>query len=134
MTSVIAELSNTEEGRSVEKRNALTNLIRLARTGSTLVWNENFRAVLRLLLESLNCGDGGQRALVLAVLTEMMRRSPLVHHFLSFSELIILRVLNAHGDKEKEVLRAAQVREKDIAVINLNEVTIYYKLIFSLHF
>ena len=109
MTSVIAELSNTEEGRAVEKRTALTNLIRLARTGSTLVWNENFRAVLRLLLESLNCGDSGQRALVLAVLTEMMRRSPLVHHFLSFSELIILRVLNAHADKEKEVHRAAVV-------------------------
>ncbi|XP_050734473.1 CLIP-associating protein 2-like isoform X5 [Eriocheir sinensis] len=124
MTSVIAELSNTEEGRSVEKRSALTNLIRLARTGSTLVWNENFRAVLRLLLESLNCGDGGQRALVLAVLTEMMRRSPLVHHFLSFSELIILRVLNAHGDKEKEVLRAAQVCAGTVAEILPPEVVI----------
>ncbi|KAG0723019.1 CLIP-associating protein 2 [Chionoecetes opilio] len=124
MTSVIAELSNTEEGRSVEKRTALTNLIRLARTGSTLVWNENFRAVLRLLLESLNCGDGGQRALVLAVLTEMMRRSPLVHHFLSFSELIILRVLNAHADKEKEVHRAAVVCAGTVAEILPPEVVI----------
>lgn len=109
MSAVIAELGNTEEGRLMEKRGALTNLIKLARTGSTLVWNENFRAVLRLLLECLTGEDGSQRALVLAVLTEMMRRSPLVHHFLSFSELIILRVLNAHADKEKEVLRAASV-------------------------
>ncbi|KAK8391257.1 hypothetical protein O3P69_017127 [Scylla paramamosain] len=124
MTNVIAELSNTDEGRTVEKRTALTNLIRLARTGSTLVWNENFRAVLRLLLESLNCGDGGQRALVLAVLTEMMRRSPLVHHFLSFSELIILRVLNAHADKEKEVHRAAVVCAGTVAEILPPEVVI----------
>ncbi|XP_071512313.1 CLIP-associating protein 1 isoform X5 [Panulirus ornatus] len=124
MSGVVAELGNTEEGRSVEKRGALTSLIRLARTGSTLVWNENFRAVLRLLLECLTCDDGGQRALVLAVLTEMMRRSPLVHHFLSFSELIILRVLNAHADKEKEVLRAASVCAGTVAEILPPEVVI----------
>ncbi|KAK8736518.1 hypothetical protein OTU49_005051 [Cherax quadricarinatus] len=124
MSGVVAELGNAEEGRSAEKRSALTNLIRLARTGSTLVWNENFRAVLRLLLECLTCDDGGQRALVLAVLTEMMRRSPLVHHFLSFSELIILRVLNAHADKEKEVLRAASVCAGTVAEILPPEVVI----------
>ncbi|XP_042873882.1 CLIP-associating protein 1-like isoform X14 [Penaeus japonicus] len=124
MSGVVAELGNTEEGRTPEKRAALTSLIRLARTGSTLVWNENFRAVLRLLLESLACDDGGQRALVLAVLTEMMRRSPLVHHFLSFSELIILRVLNAHADKEKEVLRAASVCAGTVAEILPPEVVI----------
>ncbi|XP_063603567.1 CLIP-associating protein 2-like isoform X14 [Penaeus indicus] len=124
MSGVVAELGNTEEGRTAEKRAALTSLIRLARTGSTLVWNENFRAVLRLLLESLACDDGGQRALVLAVLTEMMRRSPLVHHFLSFSELIILRVLNAHADKEKEVLRAASVCAGTVAEILPPEVVI----------
>ncbi|XP_069183085.1 CLIP-associating protein 1-B isoform X33 [Procambarus clarkii] len=124
MSGVVAELGNADEGRSAEKRSALTSLIRLARTGSTLVWNENFRAVLRLLLECLTCDDGGQRALVLAVLTEMMRRSPLVHHFLSFSELIILRVLNAHADKEKEVLRAASVCAGTVAEILPPEVVI----------
>ena len=109
MAAVIQELGNTDENRSGEKRSALTSLIRLARTGSTLVWNDNFRGVLRLLLSCLACEDGGQRALVLSVLTEMMRRCPLVHHFLNFSELIILRVLKAHADKEKEVQRAAMV-------------------------
>ncbi|CAL4126640.1 unnamed protein product, partial [Meganyctiphanes norvegica] len=124
MSSVIAELSNSDEGRGAEKRSALTSLIRLARTGSTLVWNDNFRAVLRLLLESLACDDGGLRALVLAVLTEMMRRHPLVHHFLNFSELIILRVLNSHADKIKEVLRAAQVCAGTVAEILPPEVVI----------
>ncbi|XP_066957431.1 CLIP-associating protein 1-B isoform X31 [Macrobrachium rosenbergii] len=124
MSSVIAELGNTEEGRSAEKRAALMSLIRLARTGSTLVWNENFRVVLRLLLESLGCDDGGQRVLVLAVVTEMMRRSPLVHHFLNFSELIILRVLNAHADGVKEVLRAASVCAGTVAEILPPEVVI----------
>ncbi|XP_068228567.1 CLIP-associating protein 2 isoform X21 [Palaemon carinicauda] len=124
MSSVIAELGNTEEGRSAEKRAALMSLIRLARTGSTLVWNENFRVVLRLLLESLGCDDDGQRVLVLAVVTEMMRRSPLVHHFLSFSELIILRVLNAHADKVKEVLRSASVCAGTVAEILPPEVVI----------
>ncbi|XP_076047968.1 CLIP-associating protein isoform X10 [Oratosquilla oratoria] len=124
MASVIQELSNKEEGRTTEKRAALNALIRLARSGSTLVWNENFRVVLRLLLENLVCDDGGQRALVFTVLTEMMRRCPLVQHFLNFSELIILRVLNAHADKEKEVLRQAQLCAGTVAEILPPEVVI----------
>ena len=110
MASVIQELGHTDENRSNEKQAALLSLIRLARTGSTLVWNDNFRGVLRLLLACLACEDAGQRTLVLSVLTEMMRRCPLVQHFLNFSELIILRVLKAHADKEKDVQRMALVR------------------------
>lgn len=109
MASVISELNNADESRAAEKRAALTSLIRLARTGSTVAWNENFRAVLRILLEKLGSEDNSIRVLVLGVLTEMMRRCPLVQHFLNFSELIILRVLKCHADKSREVVRGAQV-------------------------
>ena len=112
MASAITELgSSTDETRVAERKAAMGTLIRLAQTGSTVVWNENFRAVLRLLLEQLQSEDGSLRALALTVITEMMRRYPLVQHFLMFSELIILRVLKAHADKTKEVIRAAQVRK-----------------------
>ena len=63
----------------------------------------------RLLVENLESSIGCERALVLTVLTEMMRRCPLVNLFLNYSELIILRVLKAHADLEKEVIRSAQV-------------------------
>lgn len=110
MASVIAELSNpADDARLAEKRAALSSLVRLARTGSTVVWNENFRGVLRLLLDKLGSEDSSVRVLVLGVLTEMMRRCPLVQHFLKFSELIILRVLKAHADKVRDVVYGAQV-------------------------
>ncbi|XP_047740413.1 CLIP-associating protein 2 isoform X9 [Hyalella azteca] len=107
-----------------ERKAALTTLVRLARTGSTIVWNDNFRSVLRLLVENLESSIGGERALVLTVLTEMMRRCPLVNLFLNYSELIILRVLKAHADKEKEVIRAAQVCAGTVAEILPPEVVI----------
>ncbi|KAB7504085.1 CLIP-associating protein 2, partial [Armadillidium nasatum] len=117
MASVISELNNSDESRAAEKRAALTSLIRLARTGSTVAWNENFRAVLRILLEKLSSEDNSIRVLVLGVLTEMMRRCPLVQHFLNFSELIILRVLKCHADKSREVVRGAQICSGTLAEI-----------------
>ncbi|KAF2350464.1 Armadillo-type fold [Trinorchestia longiramus] len=112
------------ENRADERKAALSTLVRLARTGSTIVWNDNFRSVLRLLVENLESAIGGERTLVLTVLTEMMRRCPLVNLFLNYSELIILRVLKAHADKEKEVIRAAQVCAGTVAEILPPEVVI----------
>ena len=64
---------------------------------------------VRLLVENLDSPVGGERVLVLTVLTEMMRRCPLVGLFLNFSELIILRVLKAHSDDDRQVVRMARV-------------------------
>jgi hypothetical protein len=40
---------------------------------------------------------------VFGVLTEMLKQSELISSFQSFTELIILKVLEAHRDSEKDV-------------------------------
>ena len=61
------------------------------------------RDVLRLLLENLSDQVGSTRALVFGALTEMLKQEPLISSFHGFCELIILKVLEAHRDEEKDV-------------------------------
>ena len=62
-----------------------------------------FRDVLRLLLENLSDEVGATRAMVFGALTEMLKQESLISSFQGFTELIILKVLEAHRDDEKDV-------------------------------
>ena len=62
-----------------------------------------FRNILRLLIENLSDEVGATRALVFGVLTEMLKQERLIPSFQAFTELIILKVLEAHRDEEKDV-------------------------------
>ncbi len=96
----------THPDRSADRRTSMTQLIRMAREGRggvAAAVQENFRAVLRLLLENLSDEAGASRALVFGVLTEMLRQERLIPSFQAFTELIILKVLEAHRDEEKDV-------------------------------
>merc|ERR550517_2394716 len=86
----------------------MTQLIRMARSGTTGGLTEHFRTVLRVLLENLEDSEGSSRALVFGVLTEMLKQDSLIGGFHAFTELIILKVLQAHKDPEKDVVRAAE--------------------------
>ena len=81
----------------------MTSIIRNVRSGSNTAIIENFRTVLRVLLENLEDSDGSSRALVFGVLTEMLKQDDLIGGFHAFTELIILKVLQAHKDPEKDV-------------------------------
>ena len=61
------------------------------------------RNILRLLIENLSDEVGATRALVFGVLTEMLKQERLIDSFQAFTELIILKVLEAHRDEEKDV-------------------------------
>ena len=54
-------------------------------------------------MENLSDEVGATRALVFGVLTEMLKQNELISSFQSFTELIILKVLEAHRDAEKDV-------------------------------
>ena len=62
-----------------------------------------WRDVLRLLLENLSDEVGSTRAMVFGALTEMLKQESLIVSFQGFTELIILKVLEAHRDEEKDV-------------------------------
>jgi len=74
---IIDELQSVKtQSRSVERKACMTQLIRMSREGQhTLVIQENFRALLRLLLENLNDEAGTTRALVFGVLTNVETRN-----------------------------------------------------------
>jgi len=95
-------------GQGMERRQCMTQLIRMARSGTTSGLNEHFRTVLRVLLENLEDSEGSTRALVFGVLTEMLKQESLQGGFHGFTELVILKVLQAHKDQEKDVVRAAE--------------------------
>jgi CLIP-associating protein 1/2 len=106
---IIDELQNVKtQSRSNERRSSMTQLIRLTRDGNCSIIKEKFRDVLRLLLENLSDEMGSTRALVFGVLTEMLKQESLISSFQGFTELIILIVLEAHRDDEKDVERAAE--------------------------
>merc|ERR1719297_404561 len=89
----------------------------MARTGSTANILDNFRTVLRVLLENLEDSEGSSRALVFGVLTEMLKQDSLIGGFHAFTELVILKVLQAHKDPEKDVVRAAEACAATMAAL-----------------
>merc|ERR1719507_2890734 len=106
---MITTLQSVKAGsQGMERRACMTQLIRMARSGTTGGLTEHFRTVLRVLLENLEDSEGSTRALVFGVLTEMMKQEALQPGFHGFTELVILKVLQAHKDQEKDVVRAAE--------------------------
>uniref|UniRef100_UPI00358DDF13 CLIP-associating protein 1-like isoform X10 n=1 Tax=Myxine glutinosa TaxID=7769 RepID=UPI00358DDF13 len=92
--------------RSEERRSALRELLKAAREEQAAAWEEHFKTALLLLLETLKDADGSVRSLTLRVLSEILRSQPAC--FRKYAELTIMKVLEAHRDPQKEVVRAAE--------------------------
>ena len=78
----------------------------------------SFRNILRLLIENLSDEVGATRALVFGVLTEMLKQDRLIDSFQAFTELIILKVLEAHRDEEKDVSEIYCFSTSDCHLVN----------------
>ncbi|XP_077994040.1 CLIP-associating protein 1-like isoform X9 [Glandiceps talaboti] len=105
LADIIRELSNHNE-RNEERVSALQQLMKIAREDITAPWDIHFKAVLLVLTETLNDMDAIIRALALRTLRELIKNQP--DRFVEYAELTILKVLEAHKDTQKDVLRAAE--------------------------
>ncbi|XP_056335663.1 CLIP-associating protein 2 isoform X28 [Danio aesculapii] len=105
VAELLKELSNHSE-RVEERKAALCELMRLIRETQLHVWDEHFKTILLLLLETLGDGEHVIRALALRVLKEILNRQP--WRFKNYAELTIMKALEAHKDPHKEVVRAAE--------------------------
>ncbi|XP_014853675.1 PREDICTED: CLIP-associating protein 1 isoform X9 [Poecilia mexicana] len=101
---LLKELS--QAGDQEDRRGTLLELLKVAREDSLLVWDEHFKTMLLLLLETLGDKDHSVRALALRVLKEILRNQPA--RFKNYAELTIMKTLEAHKDSHKEVVRAAE--------------------------
>ncbi|XP_060741656.1 CLIP-associating protein 1-like isoform X9 [Tachysurus vachellii] len=109
---LLKELSSHSE-RVEERRAALLELLKVTRDDSIAVWEEHFKTMLLLLLETLGDKDHTIRALALRVLKEMLRSQPT--RFRNYAELTIMKTLEAHKDSHKEVVRAAEEAASTLA-------------------
>ncbi|XP_037401463.1 CLIP-associating protein 1 isoform X15 [Pygocentrus nattereri] len=109
---LLKELSNHSE-RVEERRAALLELLKVTRDDSVAVWEEHFKTMLLLLLETLGDKDHTIRALALRVLKEILRSQPA--RFKNYAELTIMKTLEAHKDSHKEVVRAAEEAASTLA-------------------
>ncbi|XP_037645116.1 CLIP-associating protein 1a isoform X13 [Sebastes umbrosus] len=112
VADLLKELSNHNE-RSEERKGALVELLKITREDSLAVWDEHFKTILLLLLETLGDKDHTIRALALRLLKEILRNQPA--RFKNYAELTIMKTLEAHKDSHKEVVRAAEEAASTLA-------------------
>ncbi|XP_063217675.1 CLIP-associating protein 1 isoform X4 [Bacillus rossius redtenbacheri] len=96
------------ESTEAERKAALAQLLKLIREGSTVTVIEQFKTVLRVLLDQLAKPESSIRVLVFNILTEMLKKRCMASCFQNFVELLVLKVFEAHRDASKEVLRVAE--------------------------
>ncbi|XP_053327888.1 CLIP-associating protein 1 isoform X6 [Spea bombifrons] len=112
VADLLKELSNHNE-RVEERKGALCELLKITREDNIGVWEEHFKTILLLLLETLGDKDHAIRALALRVLREILRNQPA--RFKNYAELTIMKTLEAHKDSHKEVVRAAEEAASTLA-------------------
>uniref|UniRef100_A0A8B9GG46 TOG domain-containing protein n=1 Tax=Amazona collaria TaxID=241587 RepID=A0A8B9GG46_9PSIT len=112
VADLLKELSNHNE-RVEERKGALLELLKITREDNLGVWEEHFKTILLLLLETLGDKDHSIRALALRVLREILRNQPA--RFKNYAELTIMKTLEAHKDSHKEVVRAAEEAASTLA-------------------
>ncbi|XP_076985985.1 CLIP-associating protein 2 isoform X5 [Tamandua tetradactyla] len=105
VAELLKELSNHNE-RIEERKIALYELMKLTQEESFSVWDEHFKTILLLLLETLGDKEPTIRALALKVLREILRHQPA--RFKNYAELTVMKTLEAHKDPHKEVVRSAE--------------------------
>ncbi|XP_053785947.1 CLIP-associating protein 2 isoform X36 [Desmodus rotundus] len=105
VAELLKELSNHNE-RVEERKIALYELMKLTQEESFSVWDEHFKTILLLLLETLGDKEPTIRALALKVLKEILRHQPA--RFKNYAELTVMKTLEAHKDPHKEVVRSAE--------------------------
>ncbi|KAJ0003295.1 hypothetical protein NQD34_008393 [Periophthalmus magnuspinnatus] len=105
VAELLKELSNHNE-RIEERKAALCELLKLIRDNTLQVWDEHFKTILLLLLETMGDREHLIRTLALRVLSEILNKQP--WRFKNYAELTIMKALEAHKDPHKEVVKAVE--------------------------
>ncbi|KAK9739077.1 hypothetical protein QE152_g9289 [Popillia japonica] len=99
-----------------EKRTCLSRLATLIRRGQTEYVVENFKKLLRLLLDNLGSNDTATLVLVLQILTEIFNNPEMKQCWSNFVELLTLRVLQMHCHDKREVVKTAETTAAAMSV------------------
>ncbi|KAK3927671.1 CLIP-associating protein 2 [Frankliniella fusca] len=112
---------NSDDAPETERIVALKRLNLLVREGSTQAVIDNFKSLLRVLMHQIQKPENKIRVNVLTVLTEMVKKQSLAPCFTMFVELLVLKVLQSHGEvkdvsRDDVVLRASEACASAMAI------------------
>ncbi|XP_070175260.1 CLIP-associating protein 1-like isoform X3 [Littorina saxatilis] len=104
---ILRELSNHNE-RVRERRQMLDTLLKWVRNNaiSKEQWDEHFKSILLILIETFGDTDKTMRMDALIVFRSILKRQ--APRFRDYAELTILKICEAHKDPSKDVQRAAE--------------------------
>ncbi|XP_074035924.1 CLIP-associating protein isoform X2 [Leptinotarsa decemlineata] len=91
-----------------DKRKLLIQLHEMIKSGQTEHVKKNFKKVLRLLIDNLNEKDSVIQVTVLQILRAIFQAPDMEVCWSNFVELLTMRVLEAHTDEKKEVMKEAE--------------------------
>ncbi|CAN7983080.1 unnamed protein product, partial [Ixodes hexagonus] len=110
--NIFAILQNPNS-RTEHRKQAISELMPLTKDGSPELWDENFRNVLRCLVENLEEQVAPVKVAALRALAELLKRQP--QHFHSYAELTLIKIFGAFKQPEREVCRAAEACSMEAA-------------------
>lgn len=110
--NIFAILQNPNS-RTEHRKQAISELMPLTKDGSPELWDENFRNVLRCLVENLEDHVAPVKVAALRALAELLKRQP--QHFHSYAELTLIKIFGAFKHPEREVCRAAEACSMEAA-------------------
>ncbi|XP_077561916.1 CLIP-associating protein 1-B-like isoform X5 [Haemaphysalis longicornis] len=105
LNNIFAILQNPNS-RMEHRKQALSELMPLTKDGSAELWEENFRNVLRCLVENLEDQLVPVKVAALRALAELLKRQP--QHFYNYAELTLIKIFGTFKQPEREVCRAAE--------------------------
>ncbi|KAJ8925598.1 hypothetical protein NQ315_009438 [Exocentrus adspersus] len=105
-----------------EKRKLLRLLIDLIKSGNVEHIQQNFKKILRILIDNLNESDSATQVIVLQIITAILQNPDMKQCWCNFVELITLRVLKAHCDEKREVTKEAEATAAAMSVCPFNTI------------
>ncbi|XP_075548307.1 CLIP-associating protein isoform X2 [Dermacentor variabilis] len=112
LNNIFAILQNPNS-RTEHRKQALSELMPLTKDGSPELWDENFRNVLRCLVENLEEQVVPVKVAALRALAELLKRQP--QHFHNYAELTLIKIFGTFKQPEREVSRAAELCSMEAA-------------------
>lgn len=113
LSPIMVPLGAPSGMQSEDKKEALGELLRMAREDTPVLWEENHNTLLSLLMKNMGDDEPAVRLLSLRVLRDLVRTKP--QAFKKQIDKMVETVLNAHKDAQKEVARVAEEAAGTIA-------------------
>ncbi|KAJ8972441.1 hypothetical protein NQ317_000032 [Molorchus minor] len=105
-----------------EKQRLLLQLLDLIKSGQIEHVKLNFKKILRILIDNLNETDAPTQIVVLQILTAIFQNPDMKDCWCNFVELLTLRVLKAHCDDKKGVMKEAETTAAAMSVCPFNTI------------